>query len=141
MSDQESRGHGAAHRQGGGPEARTRRHTGPETPEQTAARRPGLAARALMGVVRVYQLVVSPWFAPRCRYYPSCSQYAVDAVRRHGAIKGTGLAIWRVLRCNPWSLGGVDHVPEHLGARRTLIGSSPASSRRSAPTRADRDQM
>ncbi|WP_241681435.1 membrane protein insertion efficiency factor YidD [Pseudactinotalea terrae] len=73
--------------------------------------RPGIAARLLAGAVRGYQLIVSPWFAPRCRYYPSCSAYAIGALRTHGAIRGTGLAVWRVLRCNPWSLGGVDHVP------------------------------
>ncbi|WP_319593479.1 membrane protein insertion efficiency factor YidD [Georgenia thermotolerans] len=65
----------------------------------------------LLGVVRVYQLVISPWLAPTCKYYPSCSAYAVTALRRHGAGKGALLAAWRLLRCNPWSLGGVDHVP------------------------------
>lgn len=73
--------------------------------------RPGIAARLLAGAVRGYQLIVSPWFAPRCRYYPSCSAYAIGALRTHGAVRGTGLAVWRVLRCNPWSHGGVDHVP------------------------------
>ncbi|WP_098483825.1 membrane protein insertion efficiency factor YidD [Georgenia soli] len=65
----------------------------------------------LLGLVRVYQAVVSPWLPPSCKYYPSCSAYAVTALRRHGALKGTALAAWRLLRCNPWSLGGVDHVP------------------------------
>ncbi|MFV0426641.1 MAG: membrane protein insertion efficiency factor YidD [Beutenbergiaceae bacterium] len=73
--------------------------------------RPSVAARMLTGCVRGYQLIVSPWFAPTCRYYPSCSAYAITALRTHGAVKGTGLALWRVLRCNPWSRGGVDHVP------------------------------
>lgn len=76
---------------------------------------PGIPARMLAGMVRGYQLIVSPWFAPRCRYYPSCSAYAIDALRMHGAIRGTGLAVWRVLRCNPWSHGGVDHVPPRRG--------------------------
>ncbi|WNM24487.1 membrane protein insertion efficiency factor YidD [Demequina capsici] len=66
----------------------------------------------LIGIVRAYQLTVSPWIAPRCKYYPSCSHYGLEALRRHGAIKGTALAVWRVLRCNPWSNGGVDDVPE-----------------------------
>ncbi|TDE98749.1 membrane protein insertion efficiency factor YidD [Occultella glacieicola] len=65
----------------------------------------------LVGGVRAYQLIVSPWFAPTCRYYPSCSTYAIDALRKRGPLAGTGLAVWRVLRCNPWSAGGVDHVP------------------------------
>lgn len=69
-------------------------------------------SRVLVGLVRAYQAVVSPWFAPTCRYYPSCSAYAVTAIRRHGPIKGVLAAGWRLLRCNPWSAGGVDHVPE-----------------------------
>ncbi|WP_420110518.1 membrane protein insertion efficiency factor YidD [Pseudactinotalea sp.] len=81
----------------------------------SAEPRPGIVARLLTGAVRGYQLIVSPWFAPRCRYYPSCSSYAIDALRTHGAIRGTGLAAWRVLRCNPWSHGGVDHVPPRGG--------------------------
>lgn len=67
----------------------------------------------ILGLVRGYQLVVSPWLPRTCKYYPSCSAYAVTALRRHGAAKGTLLAGWRLLRCNPWSLGGVDHVPPH----------------------------
>lgn len=77
----------------------------------------------LLGIVRVYQAVVSPWLPRTCRYYPSCSAFAVGALRRHGALKGTVLAIWRVLRCNPWSRGGVDHVPERgawIGRREPL---------------------
>jgi putative membrane protein insertion efficiency factor len=69
------------------------------------------AARIAAGLIRVYQLVLSPWVTQQCRYYPSCSQYALDAVRTRGAIRGTGLAVWRLLRCNPWSRGGVDYVP------------------------------
>ncbi|GAA4425540.1 hypothetical protein GCM10023169_23260 [Georgenia halophila] len=65
----------------------------------------------LIILVRAYQEIVSPWLAPTCRYYPSCSAYAVAALRRHGMFKGAVLAAWRLLRCNPWSLGGVDHVP------------------------------
>lgn len=70
---------------------------------------------ALTALVRGYQLIVSPWFAPRCRYYPSCSAYALGALRRHGPLTGTVLAFWRVLRCNPWSTGGVDQVPTSGG--------------------------
>lgn len=70
-----------------------------------------LAVRALVAVIRAYQHFVSPMTGPRCRYYPSCSEYAVQALRTHGAIRGLALALWRLLRCNPFSLGGVDHVP------------------------------
>lgn len=69
-----------------------------------------LLVSLLTQLVRGYQLVVSPWFAPTCRYYPSCSQYAIEALKEHGAFRGSMLSGWRILRCNPWSKGGVDHV-------------------------------
>jgi uncharacterized protein len=59
--------------------------------------------------VRAYQRFVSPLIRPRCKYYPSCSEYAVQAVKEFGAVRGVVLAGWRLLRCNPWSHGGVDH--------------------------------
>ncbi|MFN3867076.1 MAG: membrane protein insertion efficiency factor YidD [Demequina sp.] len=65
----------------------------------------------LVGAIRAYQLTVSPLLGPRCKYYPSCSHYGLEAVRRHGTVRGFMLAAWRVLRCNPWSHGGVDDVP------------------------------
>jgi len=67
----------------------------------------------LMGLIRLYQIVLSPvvnWRGPVCRYEPSCSHYGYEAVKVHGAIKGGGMAAWRVLRCNPWSSGGYDPV-------------------------------
>jgi putative membrane protein insertion efficiency factor len=70
-----------------------------------------IPASVLVGMIRVYQVVISPMTGPTCKYYPSCSHYAVQAIRTHGALRGTGLALWRILRCNPWSLGGVDDVP------------------------------
>jgi putative membrane protein insertion efficiency factor len=70
---------------------------------------------ALIGLVRVYQYAISPMLGQRCKYYPSCSNYAIDALRIHGPVKGTGLAVWRVLRCNPFSDGGVDFVPPKHG--------------------------
>lgn len=73
--------------------------------------RPGPLARVLIGPVRLYQRLISPLTPQRCRYAPTCSAYAVEALQVHGAVKGTLLATWRLLRCNPWSLGGVDHVP------------------------------
>lgn len=65
----------------------------------------------LMGLIRLYQWTISPLLGPVCRYYPSCSHYGYEAVRVHGAVKGSALTAWRILRCNPWSPGGVDHVP------------------------------
>jgi putative membrane protein insertion efficiency factor len=67
--------------------------------------------RILIAFIRVYQYTVSPLLGPRCRYYPTCSAYAVDALREHGALRGLGLATWRLLRCNPFSNGGYDPVP------------------------------
>lgn len=61
--------------------------------------------------IHAYRRFLSPLTPPCCRYYPSCSTYAVEALHVHGPIKGLLLAGWRLLRCNPWSLGGVDHVP------------------------------
>ncbi|MBP8857300.1 MAG: membrane protein insertion efficiency factor YidD [Anaerolineaceae bacterium] len=67
----------------------------------------------LLSLFRAYQAVISPALPPdTCRYYPSCSHYGYQAVYRFGVIKGTVLAVWRVLRCNPFSAGGYDPVPE-----------------------------
>ena len=63
----------------------------------------------LIAPIRVYQRVVSPMFPRRCKYHPPCSQYAVDAIREFGVARGVVLASWRLLRCNPWSHGGVDY--------------------------------
>lgn len=79
-----------------------------------------LAVRALVTGIRAYQRFVSPMTGPRCRYYPSCSEYAVQALRTHGAIRGLALALWRLLRCNPFSLGGVDHVPPSRAATTSM---------------------
>ncbi|MBO1751172.1 membrane protein insertion efficiency factor YidD [Actinotalea sp. BY-33] len=65
----------------------------------------------LVAALRVYQSVISPMTGPTCRYYPSCSSYALIAVQRHGAVRGTWLAARRLLRCHPWAAGGVDDVP------------------------------
>ena len=62
--------------------------------------------------VRLYQRAISPALPRRCKYHPSCSEYAVQAVRRYGVLRGIVLAAWRLLRCNPWSHGGVDKVED-----------------------------
>ena len=68
-------------------------------------------SRVLIALIRVYQRRVSPLFGAHCRYYPTCSRYAVEAIHTHGAAKGSLLAGWRLLRCNPFSKGGLDPVP------------------------------
>ena len=64
----------------------------------------------MIGLIWVYRWTISPLLGNRCKYYPSCSQYALDALREYGFLKGSVLAGWRLLRCNPWSHGGVDHA-------------------------------
>ncbi|HEY3774439.1 MAG TPA: membrane protein insertion efficiency factor YidD [Solirubrobacteraceae bacterium] len=66
--------------------------------------------RAVTLPIRAYQYAISPMFGPRCKYYPSCSEYAVQAVERYGILRGLVLAGWRLLRCNPFSRGGYDPV-------------------------------
>jgi putative membrane protein insertion efficiency factor len=87
----------------------------PEARPGRAGRRPipgALSPRRVVGaLLRLYQRVVSPLYPPSCRFYPSCSQYALVAVERHGVLRGSRLAVWRLLRCNPWNAGGVDDVP------------------------------
>jgi putative membrane protein insertion efficiency factor len=63
----------------------------------------------LITPIKIYQKWISPMFPPRCKYYPSCSSYAVTAIENYG-VKGFAMAVWRLVRCNPWSHGGVDYV-------------------------------
>ena len=65
----------------------------------------------LIQPIRFYQKYLSPLKPPTCRFTPTCSQYAVEAIRKHGPFKGLALAIWRILRCNPWGGSGYDPVP------------------------------
>ncbi|MDA8403497.1 MAG: membrane protein insertion efficiency factor YidD [Desulfobacteraceae bacterium] len=62
-------------------------------------------------LIKIYQIVLSPMIGSACRFYPSCSQYAIEAISRHGAAKGGFLAVKRILRCHPFNPGGVDPVP------------------------------
>lgn len=84
--------------------------------KQMAARKPaskpGVFARILIGLVRAYQLVLSPLLGPRCRFQPTCSSYAVEAISVHGALKGGWLAAKRIVKCHPWGGFGYDPVPK-----------------------------
>nr|WP_218844774.1 membrane protein insertion efficiency factor YidD [Microbacterium pseudoresistens] len=81
---------------------------------QDALRAVPLIPRNLaLGVLAAYRAVISPLYGDVCAYYPSCSAYAVGAVQQHGAVKGAALSAWRILRCNPWTRGGVDDVRPH----------------------------
>jgi len=88
-------------------------------------------ARLLLVLVRGYQLFVSPLLGPRCRFYPSCSAYAVTALTTHGALRGSWLAVRRLGRCHPWNPGGVDHVPP---ARPRRGHETPPPHATTAPT-------
>ncbi len=70
-----------------------------------------MGRNVLMWIIRLYQLVLSPWLPTSCRYTPSCSAYGLEAIRRHGALKGGRLTIGRILRCHPWGGSGYDPVP------------------------------
>jgi putative membrane protein insertion efficiency factor len=81
----------------------------------------------VLGFLVAYRKVISPMYGDVCAYYPSCSAYAVGAVQQHGAIRGAALSAWRILRCNPWSRGGIDdvaphdHFPHDLTARGFVV--------------------
>lgn len=83
-----------------------------------------VARRVAVAPIRVYQRAIGPLFGQRCKYYPSCSEYAAQAVTRFGILRGLILAGWRLLRCNPWSLGGYDPVEN----QRLFKSRTPATS-------------
>ena len=68
-------------------------------------------ARILVSIVKAYQLVLSPFFGQQCRFYPTCSQYAIEAIQKHGALRGSYYTVHRLCRCHPWCDGGHDPVP------------------------------
>lgn len=91
-------------------------------------------AFAVLLPLRAYRRLVSPGLAPRCKYYPSCSAYAEEAVSELGVVRGTILAAWRLARCNPWSHGGVDELSD----RRLFAAATTRSARRAHDERRDR---
>lgn len=95
------------------------------SPIRLALKRIGsLLSWPLITLVRFYRLVISPLTPPTCRYYPSCSAYALTAVQRYGPLKGTLMAVRRVGRCHPWAAGGVDYVPERPHTCSCAAGAS-----------------
>lgn len=72
-----------------------------------------MVGRILIGAVRAYQLMISPWTPATCRFTPTCSSYAIEAIERHGALRGAWLAAKRIGRCHPWGGFGYDPVPPH----------------------------
>ena len=67
--------------------------------------------KILIGMIKLYRKYLSPLKSTKCPYYPTCSQYGLEAIEKYGALKGSPLAVWRILRCNPFSHGGYDPVP------------------------------
>jgi putative membrane protein insertion efficiency factor len=68
-------------------------------------------SRLLLALIRAYRYLLSPWWGRSCRFHPTCSQYAAEAIERHGASRGAWLAVRRIARCHPWHAGGFDPVP------------------------------
>ncbi|GAA4795877.1 membrane protein insertion efficiency factor YidD [Streptomyces ziwulingensis] len=91
----------------------------------------------LLAFIKLYQWTISPLLGPVCKYYPSCSHYGFTAIDRHGALKGTVLTAWRILRCNPWSPGGVDHVPPRKRPRWHELLRGVGRARKGGPSAAE----
>jgi uncharacterized protein len=86
----------------------------------------GAPARvALLGAIKLYRITLSGWLGGQCRFSPTCSRYAEEAIRTHGALRGTALAVRRILRCNPFGRGGIDPVPPRLGSHDTPSYDTP----------------
>jgi len=91
--------------------------------------------QALIGLVRFYRFFLSPWLGSACRFEPTCSAYALQALQRHGAAAGSALTVHRLLRCHPWCAGGHDPVPEQVPRFFTrLLGRPGTDSTASTPT-------
>lgn len=73
--------------------------------------------KLLIGIIRFYQVAISPLKPPTCRFYPTCSHYGLEAIKRFGPITGSWLTIKRIIKCQPFHPGGIDHVPEQPGNR------------------------
>ena len=82
--------------------------------------------QALIGLVQGYRYLLKPWLGNACRFEPTCSQYALDALRTHGAAAGATLAAGRLLRCHPWCEGGHDPVPDALPRKPLVNTKSPS---------------
>ena len=80
--------------------------------------------KILIAFINLYKKYISPFKGTKCPYYPSCSDYAVEAVNRYGSFKGSFIAFWRIIRCNPFSKGGVDPVSDRIFSRYLILSSN-----------------
>jgi hypothetical protein len=80
-----------------------------------------------IAAIHAYRLVFAGSFGGQCRFYPSCSHYAEDAIRAHGVVRGVALGTWRILRCNPFGSGGIDRVPTRVAAHDAVIQRARAA--------------
>ncbi|MBU6955199.1 membrane protein insertion efficiency factor YidD [Hahella sp. HN01] len=85
---------------------------------------PQLPKYLLLGLVKAYKYAISPMLGQHCRFYPSCSSYGYEAISKYGFLRGSYLTVRRLLRCHPWSTGGIDPVPESLSHKRCPHSSS-----------------
>jgi uncharacterized protein len=95
----------------------TREHSEADATPSADAPRPGPLAWLLLLPIRLYRVAISPLLPPSCRFYPSCSEYAVGALTRHGAVRGLLMTLARLAKCAPWHPGGYDPVPDHFTLR------------------------
>jgi uncharacterized protein len=86
-------------------------------PDDRAGERPSVVGRVMVGALHGYQRYISPALPPTCRFYPTCSAYAVEALQVHGVVRGSYLTVRRLLRCGPWHPGGLDPVPPRRSSR------------------------
>jgi putative membrane protein insertion efficiency factor len=82
----------------------------------------GIPKSVLLGLLRGYKWAISPMLLPSCRYVPTCSEYAAEAIDRYGALRGSGMALWRLLRCHPFVKGGCDPVPDRVAPDALVRG-------------------
>ena len=80
--------------------------------------------KIMIGMVHGYQRLISPLFPPSCRYYPTCSNYTIQAIQKHGSLKGILMGMARILRCHPFVKGGYDPVPDHFSLKRNKEAAS-----------------
>ena len=96
----------------------------------------GTPKRALIGLIQVYRLMFSPWLGSACRFEPSCSAYGLQAIKQHGALRGSSLTLCRLARCQPWCAGGLDPVPPsvpHSFFTRLVASAAGSVAEKTAP--------